>query len=150
VGIWAATFAGAGVLSHSAPVFTLDSDAPMTPERARRFRALSRFLSRAEARGPLSPALDARVGTRGLRALVLAREDVRAIWLHAPRVRYGRAVVGARVTVSGLKPGRWRLAWIDDVSGAELASATRELGGDAVVTAPPFRRHVAALLERLE
>jgi cellulase (glycosyl hydrolase family 5) len=150
VGIWAATFAGAGVLSHSAPVFNVDSDAPMTPERARNFRTLAAFLARAEAREPLAPAPDPRTSTPGLRALCLAGERARAIWLHAPRAGYGRPVRGARVTLADVPRGRWRVAWFDDVTGAELGGETRELGGDVVLVAPPFRRHVAGLLERLD
>ncbi len=150
VGIWAATFAGAGVLSHSAPVFNVDSDAPMTPERARRFRTLSRFLARAEAGGPLSPAGDARAEPRDVRALVLGRDDARAIWLHAPRARYGRPMVGARVTLRDLPAGRWRISWIDDVTGAELAAETRDVAGHVVLAVPQFRRHVAALMERAD
>ncbi len=36
VGIWSATFSGAGVIAHSAPAYTVDSDEPMTDARARR------------------------------------------------------------------------------------------------------------------
>ncbi|MFI5291008.1 MAG: cellulase family glycosylhydrolase, partial [Polyangia bacterium] len=45
VGIWSATFAGAGVLMHSAPAFNIDSDEPMTPARAAHVLGLSRFLA---------------------------------------------------------------------------------------------------------
>jgi hypothetical protein len=150
VGIWAASFAGAGVLAHSAPVFTIDSDAPMTPERARRFRTLAAFLRRADARGAVAPAPDPAVSLPGARALALAGERTLALWVHAPRKGYGRPVRGLRVSVAGLAPGTWRITWLDDVSGAELARETRPLGASAELAAPAFRRHVAAIAERLE
>lgn len=148
VGLWAATFAGVGVLAHSAPPFTVDSDEPMTPERALHFRTLSGFLARAEAREALRPAPEPRTSVPGLRALALGGESTVALWMHAPRRGYGDAVRDAAVTVVGLVPGRWRVTWIDDVSGAELAREEREVRTRAVLPVPPFTRHVAALLER--
>ena len=151
VGIWAATFAGAGVLARSTPGFTVDSGAPMTPARARHFRALAAFLRRAEARGVLLPAADPAVSPRGARALALAGTRAAAVWIHAPAEGYGSPVRGARVAVAGLAPGRWRVSWVDDVEGADLAHAVVEARGGAVsLDAPPFVRHVAALLERIE
>ncbi|HZZ83479.1 MAG TPA: cellulase family glycosylhydrolase [Anaeromyxobacteraceae bacterium] len=148
VGLWATTFAGAGVLAHSAPVFAIDSDEPMTPERGRHFRVLAAFLRRAEARGPLAPAPDPEASVPGLRALALAGPSTVALWLHGPRAGYGGTVRGASVALRGLAPGRWRITWLDDASGAELAVEERALGEDPRLTAPPFARHVAALLER--
>jgi hypothetical protein len=68
----------------------------------------------------------------------------------APSAGYGEPVRGAEVSVGGLAPGRWRVTWIDDVTGAELAREERDVGGSAASFAvPAFTRHVAALLERL-
>ena len=76
----AAAFAGAGVLAHSAPPFTIDSDAPMTPPRGRHFRALAGFLRRAEARGPLETAPDpGRVAPRRSRARAQGRSGARRL-----------------------------------------------------------------------
>jgi hypothetical protein len=150
VGIWAATFAGAGILAHSAPPFTIDSDEPMTPARARHFRTLAAVLRRAEAREALTPAPDPPTSVRGLRVLALSGERTRAIWLHAPRAAYGKTVVGARVTLDGLTPGRWRVTWLDDVSGSELRVEERRAARQLVLDVPPFARHVAAIAERLD
>jgi hypothetical protein len=148
VGLWASTFAGAGVLAHSAPPFTVDSDEPMTPDRALHFRTLAAFLARAEAREALRPGPEPRTSVPGLRALALGGESTVALWVHAPRLGYGTAVRGAAVTVAGLAPGRWRVTWIDDVSGEELAREERSVRTRASLPVPPFTRHVAALLER--
>jgi hypothetical protein len=154
VGLWAGIFSGAGVLAHSAPVFTPDSDEPMTPARALHFRTLAAFLRRAEAAGPLVPAADPGASVPGLRVLRLsgARSTpaMEALWVHAPREGFGATVSGARVTLPGLAPGRWRVTWLDDVSGEELAATTVELASNAVLDVPPFARHVAAILERLD
>jgi hypothetical protein len=151
VGIWAATFAGAGVLSHSAPPFTEDSDEPMTPARARHFRTLSAFLRRAEAAGPLAPAPDPEVRRlRGVRALALAGERAIAVWLHAPRAGYGAEVRGARLSLAGAAPGRWRVTWIDDVTGEAIATDEVGAEGGLALSVPPFSRHVAAIAERLD
>ncbi|WP_143827999.1 cellulase family glycosylhydrolase [Anaeromyxobacter sp. Fw109-5] len=151
VGIWAATFAGAGVLSHSAPPFTEDSDEPMTPARARHFRTLAAFLRRAEARGPLAPAPEPAVRRApGLRALALGGERAAAVWLLAPRPGYGGRVKGARLTLAGIAPGRWRVTWVEDVSGEVIAVEERDASGPLPLDVPPFARHVAALVERIE
>jgi hypothetical protein len=150
VGIWAASFAGAGVLAHSAPPFTPDSDEPMTPERGRHFQVLAQLLRRAERRGPLAPAADPPSSPPGLRALALAGEDVIALWLHGPPRGYGERVEGARVTAGGLAAGRWRVEWFDDVTGERISAEERLLGGEVELRVPPFTRHVAALLERVD
>lgn len=150
VGLWAATFAGAGALAHSAPVFQIDSDEPMTPERALHFKTLAAFLSRAERREVLRPIADPRPSAPGLRALALGGASTVALWLHAPRRGYGEEVREASIAFDGLAPGRWAVTWIDDVSGAELRREERTFERGASLTAPPFARHVAALLERVE
>jgi hypothetical protein len=151
VGIWATTFAGAGVLAHSAPPFTIDSDAPMSPARARHFRALAGFLRRAEAHEPLSPAPDPAVSVPGARALALAGDRTVAVWVHAPRSGYGEPVKGARLTLRGLAPGRWRVTWVDDTTGLDKLNAVVEVAADAAtLDVPRFSRHLAALAERVE
>lgn len=152
VGIWAATFAGAGVLAHSAPAFNEDSDEPMTPERAAHFRVLAGFLERAERGVALAPVLpDPDASVAGMRAMALARPGLVALWLHAPAAGYGRRVEGARVTVRALAAGRWRVTWVDDVNGegSPGADVTAD-GGPLVLRVPGFVRHVAAVVERVE
>jgi hypothetical protein len=151
VGIWAATFAGAGVLAHSAPPVTVDSDAPMTPARAAHFRALAAFLRRADPGGALRPAPDPEASIRGARALALADGRGAAVWVHGPRDGYGSPVRGLTLTIPGIAPGRMRATWVDDVTGEDLAAAEVEVrpGAPLVVAAPTFTRHVALLLERL-
>lgn len=149
VGVWTAAFAGAGALSHSAPVFQVDSDEPMTPERGRHFRALAAVLARAERGGPLVPVPDPGTSVPGLRALALAGPRAVAVWLHAPAEGYGQPVEGAKVRVRGLGAGRWKATWLDDLTLAELGRAEVQPGeGSALVTAPAFVRHAVLLLER--
>jgi hypothetical protein len=154
VGIWAATFAGAGVLAHSAPQFTVDSDAPMTPARARHFRVLAAFLRRADPDGVLAPAPDPEVSTPGALALALAGERSAAVWVHGPADRYGKPVSGLAVSLGGIGAGRWRATWVDDETGQDLATgevlvqAHAQPGGRVALIAPTFTRHVALLLER--
>jgi hypothetical protein len=146
VGLWSATFAGAGVLAHSAPPFTLDSDEPMTPERARHFRVLADFLAALDARGPASP-WPVRARTPGLLAASLGHDTVRALWLLAPKAGYGARVAGARLSVPALPPGDYVTEWRDDTTGEVLArTAFAHAGGDADLAAPAFSRHVAGLL----
>jgi hypothetical protein len=110
---------------------------------------LAAFLRRAEAREALTPAPDPGVNVPGLRALALAGRTSVALWVHAPRARYGDAVRGASLTVHGLAPGRFRITWMDDTSGVELRAEEHDLAGEARVEVPAFTRHVAGLLERL-
>jgi len=150
VGIWAVSFAGAGVVARAAPPPARGADAPTPPERGRRFQVLADLLARAERRGPLQPADDPPTSPPGLRALLLAGAEVAALWLHGPALGYGEVVKGAQVTVRGLAPGRWRVEWIDDVTGERVATEERILDGEAVLSVPPFVWHVAAMLEKVE
>jgi len=123
----------------------------MTPARGRHFRALAGFLRRAEAKGPLAPAPDPPVSLAGARALALSGERAVAVWLHAPAAGYGTSVVGARIALRGLARGRWRVTWVDDSSGLDEARAELDAHGeDVLLEAPPFARHVAALVERVD
>jgi hypothetical protein len=152
VGLWASTFAGGGVLAHIAPALQLDSDEPMTPERGRHLRTLAAFLGRAEAREPLRPVADPAASLPGLRVLELRGDATVALWLHAPRTGYGAPVLNAEVWLEGLPPGRWRVTWVDDVTGADLAGEERLVpagGASLTLSVPPFTRHVAALVERI-
>jgi hypothetical protein len=152
VGIWAAALAGAGVLAHSAPPFNVGSDAPMTPARAAHFATLSAFLRRAEVGGVLAPAPDPDVSVTGARALALVGELSAAVWVLGPPRGYGSRVTDLTVSLTGLAAGRWRVTWVDDDTGRDLASAEAVVqDGRARVTlaAPPFARHVALLLDRL-
>ncbi|HSP79058.1 MAG TPA: cellulase family glycosylhydrolase, partial [Myxococcaceae bacterium] len=150
VGLWVTTFSGAGVLAHSAPPFSLDSDVMMTPERARHFRVLADYLSGLDWTRPLVPQPEPEVSLAGARAWALGRPDYRALWVMGPKVGYGEPVEGARLKLSGVAPGRYRVRWWDDVTGALLASEELTLTeGPVALRIPRFTRHVAGLLEPL-
>jgi len=148
VGIWSATFAGAGVLMHTAPPFNLDSDEPMTPERARHVAGLARFLARLSpvphrpAQLPASPA--------GTRALALRSDDEVALWLMAPAHGYGAPLDDARVIVGDLAPGSWHERFIDELDGSvtEDRLMTVTASRTLALAVPRFARHVAALITR--
>jgi hypothetical protein len=143
VGLWSALFSGAGVLAHSAPPFNIDSDELMTPARAKHFRVLRDFFKGMPALEP------GEVSTNGASAWALVGQRDAALWLLAPETGYGETVQGVRVDVQGLADGRWRIEWIDDVSGhsrgTTIAAAAR---GHLQAEAPPFERHIAARLTR--
>lgn len=145
VGLWAAVFSGAGVLAHSAPPFNIDSDELMTPARARHFRVLTDFFA---ALPPLEPR-SITISKPEFGAWALWSGNIGTLWLLAPADNYGQPVSGATVNVGDVT-GRWRVQWIDDVTGAVLAvdTATSNQGALAL-TAPTFARHIAAKLERL-
>ncbi len=141
VKLWSATFAGGRALARAAA-------STGGPKASGSTRAIAELLRRALAHGALSPAPDAKTSIAGLRARALAGERSVALWLLAPGEGWGDPVERAKVTVRGLEPGRWRVTWLDDVSGAEIASEERDLPGDADLHVPTFARHVAAVLER--
>lgn len=144
VGLWSATFSGAGALAHSAPPFNVDSDEPMTPERGRHFKVLREFLEPVISRAPLTPVRDVDTGDSGVRAWSLANDTVRAIWLMAPKENYGAAVEGGTATVP-LGAGRHTVTWFDDVTGEQLSSeVVGSDGGDVQLVVPSFTRHIAA------
>ncbi len=143
VRLWSATFAGGRALARIAKATEGSGASPPT-------RTLGGVLRRALSHGALAPAPDARTSVPGMRAQALAGEASAALWLLAPGEGWGEPIVRARITVRDLGPGRWRVTWIDDVSGAELATEERDLGSVAVLSVPTFARHVAAILERAD
>jgi len=144
VGLWAAVFSGAGALAHSAPPFNIDSDELMTPQRARHFRTLSDFL---KGMPPMQPG---DVSATGASAWALVGTgNVAALWLLAPEAGYGAPVHGVHVDVRGLADGRWRIEWLDDVSGQSRGGTTAtSADGHLHLQVPPFVMHVAARLVR--
>jgi hypothetical protein len=145
VGIWSALMSGAGALSHSAPVFQIDSDEPMTPERGRHFAVLAKFLHAMDKWDDPRPRRDVTATPEGTRVWSLrAGDGDRVLWVLGPHVGYGEKVTGARVTVPDLS-GAHEVEWIDDVTGASLEKKRVE-GGELDV--PPFVRHVAARITK--
>lgn len=149
VGIWSATFSGAGVLAHSAPPFTPDSDVLMTPERGHHFKVLSEYLSRLKLSPPLQPQLAPPATPEGTRAFVLGRSGYQALWVLGAQKGYGAPVKGATVRM-GVPSGKYRVTWWNDVTGEQLG--TEELTAKQeglVLRVPTFVRHVAGVLESL-
>lgn len=147
VGIWSATFSGAGVLMHSAPPFSVDSDEPMTPERAHHARVLADFLA-ALPDVPLAPGPAA--ADHGVRGWSLRGPGVVALWLLAPANGYGERVDGARVTLDGVD-GDWQVRFVDDVTGGVVGRgrAHAEPGQALTLPLPSFSRHLAVRMVRM-
>lgn len=147
VGIWSATFSGAGVLMHSAPPFNLDSDEPMTPARAHHVRVLAEFLASLPktALTPSKVEVD-----HGVRGWALRGRDVVAVWLLGPRDGYGQPVRDVHLTIDGLS-GRWQVRFVDDVTGRVLGEEKLEASTDLTTTLDvvPFVRHLAVRLSRI-
>ena len=155
VGVWSTTFSGAGVLAHSAPPFTEDSDEFMTPERGRHLRVLRDFLERIE---PVGDPIDGRrltVSLAGAQAWALALPEGMALWLLAPENDYGKTVSDARLSISDVRCEELEVEAWDDTTGAQLSAADARVSPQegtapglcrAEVSLPPFTRHVAAVL----
>lgn len=145
-GIWSLLLSGAGALAHSAPQFQIDSDEPMTPERAAHFRVLSEVLRSLDPRKIYLPARDVQTWDRDAHAMSLVASDGdRLLWLLGPRRSYGSVVKGAKLTLSFPASGSWGVTWIDDVTGKELGrkTVTSTAQGALSLDVPPFVRHVA-------
>ncbi|MCU1281076.1 MAG: glycoside hydrolase, partial [bacterium] len=150
VGIWSAVFSGAGVLVHTAPPFNLDSDEPMTPERARHLRGLAQFIARLSP-APHEPA-NPSMTPDGARAYALRAPDEVALWLLAPERGYAGSLSGARVQLADLAPGAYRIRFIDELDGTVYAERAVAVAADgiAAIDVPTFVRHTAALLTRTQ
>ena len=146
VGIWSSTFAGAGVLAHSAPPFSIDSDEPMTPERAAHFATLAGFLKRLDLRAPLEPHHNK--GTQSTPGVWwLSRGDYAAVWLLAPTQGYGAPYASPPLAAPSLERGLYQVTWYNDVTGAVVR--TDELRVDAAAPSlvpPKFVRHLAGIV----
>jgi hypothetical protein len=153
VGTWTATFSGAGVLAHSAPPFTEDSDEPMTPERGAHLRVLRNFLATlGTVQGPIArekiQALPSSIWVWGLSA-----SDATALWLLAPEAEYTQPVAAAQVVLDDVPCAELDAEAWDDVSGQLLSVApvtvtSTSLPGApqhcrAQLAVPEFTRHIA-------
>jgi hypothetical protein len=144
VGLWSLTMSGAGALAHSAPQFNVDSDHPMTPQRARHFAALDRFMEPLLAHAPLEADEMVQVDALGAKMWSLRADRAVALWLMAPRAGYGGSIDEMSVDVE-LPAGRWRVEWIDDVTGRVIETNTVGSFGEATtLEVPSFARHIAA------
>jgi len=155
IGIWSLLMSGAGALAHSAPPFEVDSDEPMTPERARHFKVLSTFLRALDSRKVYEPQDDIRVITPGgMRVWSLATEDKadRAVWVLAPRRGYRERLPGATLAVTSPRGARYRVTWIDDTTGEPLTGGPQRLAASnddlLLLRVPPFTMHAAARVTR--
>lgn len=150
-GIWSLVFSGAGALAHTAPLFQVDSDEPMTPSRGIHFKVLSDFLRTFEL-APLSPAHDVRVTRGKARAWSLVTPDAlaRGFWVLGDKTTYGRGVSGVEVTVPAPPVGRYVMSWLDDTTGAVVAKSvmTSRGSGELRVAVPTFVRHIAGRMSR--
>jgi hypothetical protein len=142
VGLWSASFSGAGVLAHSAPAFNVDSDELMTPERARHFVLLRRVLAGVPNPEPVRAQL-----TGSGTAWALLSENAAAAWILAAKNTYEAVIDGQRLTVPVRKAGEWHVEWLDDVTGKELAKVIHRTTQERLeLTVPPYHRHVVAQL----
>jgi len=149
-GIWAATFAGAGALAHSAPPFHLDSDEPMTPARGKHFRVLADFLRGLDGTRRLEPDPSAIAGPAGTAIWALGSGDYRVLWVVGPAPTYGQPVADAVVTLHDVPRGSYRTEWRDDVTGNVVATVDVTCaGGDLALKVPAFMRHLAAKVFRV-
>lgn len=156
VGIWTATFNGAGVLAHSAPVFEIDSDQPMVPARAAHFRVLREYLDALGDATSLEvlPPEKSSATPSGTRVLALGDERRRALWIMGPEAGYGEQVVNAVLHLADVPCQRVELRWWNDTTGELLhkqqqqpertASASDSCELSARI--PSFVRHVAGEL----
>jgi hypothetical protein len=153
VGIWSLLFSGAGALAHSAPPFEIDSDEPMTPERGAHFHALASFLGRLDPRQAYSPVKDV-TASANARAWSLVTDDGRdrAVWLLAGEDGYGEPASDVELTIPEREAGDYDVEWVDDTTGDEISEAVVRPNDDGTieVMAPPFLRHVAARVVRVE
>ncbi len=149
VGLWSATFSGAGVLAHSAPAFNVDSDELMTPKRAHNFDVLHRLLTPLLGRAPLRADDVVALDRDGARLWTLRGQGAVGLWVMGPRTGYGQDVGDLTVDVD-LPAGRWRVEWLDDTTGQLLKTTTVGTFGKPVELAvPTFQRHVAARLWKI-
>lgn len=144
VGIWSAIFSGAGVLAHSAPPFNVDSDEPMTPERAKHFRVLRDFLdAMADDVVWHGPRFDAET-VSDVRAWELVTEDGAsgAVWL------LGAGEKKSEVVLPQLR-GDYVVTWVNDITGETISEHNASAGESGLkVSAPAFKHHVAMRFQR--
>lgn len=135
VGAWSLALSGAGALVRG----------PAAPD----LRVLSRTLRSLDPRSAYAPTHDVRVvrpdGARAWSVGTVDKGD-RLVWLLAPREGYGERVGDAALTINAPRGGRYRVRWIDDVTGEPIALETITSSDEDVLVlhAPAYARHVLA------
>jgi hypothetical protein len=119
----------------------------MTPERARHLTGLARFLASLSPLPHVPATLSATPA--GTTALALRSDDDLAVWLLAPESGYGAPVDHARVAIPDLVPGKWRVRFVDELSGNTLHERVVSVAArPLVLEVPRFVRHIALHITR--
>ncbi len=113
------------------------------------FLALSRFAARVPWSRFSPRNADAQVTTDQRRLLRMALSDgTRLIgWLYDPAPPASRRRIEPAVTFRGLKPGAYRIEWIDTRTG-EVLRAEKTHSAPFTAKAPAFRGHIAFVVEK--
>ena len=116
--LWALTFAGAGALAP----------------RGARLDVLAGFLRSFHA-APLAPSHDVRVSRGAARAWSLVTPDAlsRGFWLLGAPERYALPVAGVELVLPAPPAGRYVVSWLDDATGAAVASSVLTSAGSGDV-----------------
>jgi hypothetical protein len=149
VGLWSLTMSGAGAVAHSAPPFNVDSDHLMTPQRARHFEVLDRFIEPLLDHAPLEADEVVSLSNDDAKMWTLRSDEAVALWLMDGRNGYGKSVDDMTVDVE-LPDGHWQVEWVDDTTGHVVETTTVESVGESVtLDVPTFDRHIAARLSKV-
>jgi len=151
-GIWSALLSGGGVLAHSAPLFTPESDELMTPERAKHFKSLSDFLNGVDwGRNLEFRTQEILAKPSFLGVWCLKNEDYVLLWLLDGSSKYGQSIEGADITLSRMPGKSYVVEWWDTREGnivdRQVIKAENNL---FTVKAPPFSKDIAGKIYQVE
>lgn len=123
----------------------------------RRYRGVSAFVRRIPWNGGRLKNATLSVSDDRWRAVGLATDSAAYVWIQDSRaVRTQRTASGkvrvsssgVTVTVGDLRPGAYRAAWVDTVTGAIIQTATiAKTAGSLRLTAPSFQGDIACAIE---
>jgi hypothetical protein len=150
VGLWSAIFSGGGALSHSAPLFNIDSDEPMTPERGHHFRVLRDFLDKLPAEKPMLPHFETEVsGNARVWTLLSKDTGAGAVWLYATDDK-PHPDKAHSIKLRHIDPADYTVTWVNDVTGETLSESKVTVASDGLtLVSPAFTRHAAARFQRV-
>ncbi len=149
-GIWAGLMSGGGVLVHSAPEFTEETDELMTPERASHFIALSGFLKDVQWNKNLQyKTEDISSNLDSLKLWTLKSNDYALIWLlDGDKKKYGQRLDEVTLTLSGMLDGDYIIQWWDTRQGIVIETQKVKCINNCLkLNVPSFRKDIACKIK---
>ncbi|MBN1899379.1 MAG: cellulase family glycosylhydrolase [Spirochaetes bacterium] len=143
-GIWSALLSGGGVLAHSAPPFTPETDEFMTPERAKHFKSLHSFLKNIAWDKNLKFKPHEISTPSFIKTWCLKNENYAVFWLLDGSKKYGQLIKNTDLTIKKMADKSYIIEWWDTRKGSIVhKQKVKAKQGSINIKIPAFYKDIA-------